>query len=422
MTSSPSPRRLAILLALGALYLAVCAAAFRVAPAWLPDSEIYWTLGRSLAQEGVLTRGGVGGAPELLRTPGYPLLIALAFTLAPHDPYAALAALQCLLFAATAALTALLGRWVLEDPRGAWAGVLVLVYPPLVYYLPAILMEVALTAAATLFVVAWLAYTRQPQLRTATLLGLAGAVFALVRPSFALVPVLVLAERLFRCYRAPKAEAHRPARLAAQLGLVLLIHTALLGPWLLRNIHLSEGRLPSPLGVGPGIMLLLRATQQFSPEGEGAARRDPAFIAANAALSPREVAVADASCLEKARDLIRPHRAAYLRECLYLAVYRLWTESYAGSLPPALLLPIRLMGGGLLLLAAAGAWLLRTKPGLLPLILLLGYTGAIHSVGPAVARYTLPCRPLLLILAVGFLLIALPALRHRPAPQKALAA
>lgn len=159
-----------------------------------------------------------GRGPDAYVSPGYPLLVAACFWLAPAKALAFLRWLQAFLGAATAGIAA---HWA-----GLLAGLAVAFYPPFIWSTGSVLTEV-------LFLFLFLSYLRlharlfqQESLRTAVLAGVFFGLAVLTRPIIAPVPVaLEVAKRLL------------PGDRKAPSGLgILLLAAALVNlPWWLRN-------------------------------------------------------------------------------------------------------------------------------------------------------------------------------------------
>jgi 4-amino-4-deoxy-L-arabinose transferase-like glycosyltransferase len=213
---------LRVALAIGA-WLAGGTAAFLAG-----DSETYLVPAAHLAAHLELTNGL--GAPEIFRTPGYPLLLAAGFVLA-HPIVFALAA-QLALAAGIVALTHALVRRLVDDPRiaaaCAWAAAL---EPTMLIWSVKVMAETLFTILLLLFVDAALRAleTKSPAWSIAAGCALTAAIY--VRPiAYPLVPLLFLAALIGRGFFGVAVTWR-------QAFAFLLTCAVLLAPWHLRNFR-----------------------------------------------------------------------------------------------------------------------------------------------------------------------------------------
>ncbi len=157
-----------------------------------PQFESYDALGWNLSQgEGFSFNTGVLREPFIFRTPGYPLLLAGFYRLFGHHPWI-IYLVQVLLHTFTLVWVYSLSRRFLGERTAAVSTFLVALYPLTAIYIPTILPEVLST-----FLVAfslWL-YWKSASSGSSWLMLLTGLVMGystLVRPVFALFPLVCI--------------------------------------------------------------------------------------------------------------------------------------------------------------------------------------------------------------------------------------
>jgi len=200
------PRRLAlsvicvIAIAHGLLYL------FYQRPDWnvaWTDQGGYRMLGHGFAVGGGFTRypGVVPFVPEAIRQPGYPLFVALVYTIA-GESQTAVAIAQILVFALIPLLVFNLARRVLSERASLGAALLTALYSPLPYFAALVLTELwtVFVVTATM-AAAWKAIETRRMLWYA----IAGVMFGfspLSRPVFILLgPYIAALALLLYCRR-----------------------------------------------------------------------------------------------------------------------------------------------------------------------------------------------------------------------------
>lgn len=375
------------------------------------DAAGYDALAVSLATG----RGYVSAAGhvEVLRTPGYPAFLALHYAAFGHR-LAPIWVSHAVLHAATTFLMAPMARALLrteassaqltEDPRLPRAAMLSFaLYPFALHAGSRILTE----SLATFLLVLVSVFSLR---RSWALSGLAAGALALVRPVFVLFPfALALVVALERRHRAlPQGrirDAIGPAAWVVGPALVLML------PWAIRtSIIVGQPVLLGAAGVGNNLHIAaweyrdlssgIPSTTDFSQPGFW--QNDGAALAASDAQkdSPRWVVEVDRARLQLAIEEIRSHPLLYLRACA-LRVVKLWTSqhlprlpSWMGGVAAAACLALLGLGlGGALILRKRGWDLVFFAAG--PLYLWL-----MHIPLHAEARYTIPARPHLVLLAV----------------------
>jgi 4-amino-4-deoxy-L-arabinose transferase-like glycosyltransferase len=204
------------------------------------DQNGYALLGRVLADTGRFTRypNLPRFVPEVIRTPGYPLFVA-AIDRVIGDGHLAVATAQALVFAAICLLVYGLALRVVNDRTAFAAALFTALYPPLPYFAALTLTEVFTTFLVTLGVYLWL---RSLRCGNGWAAG-AGAILAwaaLTRPSFQYLPLALIAAAWLV---APRGTVAR------RRGIVLLtVFAAALTPWLLYNVVFLKMLTFTPAG------------------------------------------------------------------------------------------------------------------------------------------------------------------------------
>jgi 4-amino-4-deoxy-L-arabinose transferase-like glycosyltransferase len=204
------------------------------------DQNGYALLGRVLADTGRFTRYPdlPRFVPEVIRTPGYPLFVA-AIDRVIGQGHLAVATAQALVFAAICLLVYALALRVVNDRIAFAAALFTALYPPLPYFAALTLTEVFTSFLVTLGVYLWLRSLRHGNGWAAG----AGAILAwaaLTRPSFQYLPLALIAAAWLV---APRGTVAR------RRGIVLLaVFAAALTPWLLYNVVFLKMLTFTPAG------------------------------------------------------------------------------------------------------------------------------------------------------------------------------
>lgn len=241
-------RSLVLLAALAAMHGALFT--IYLAPEWptVADQEGYRRLGRALAESGRFTRFDDSPVfvPEVIRTPGYPLFLALVYRVA-GDSFAAVAVAQTLVFIALVLTVYVIAR-ACEPPRLALgAALLAALYPTFPYFAALTMTELWTTFVLTLAIAVTLRAHRTRAWRDFALAGGLLGYAALSRPAFVLLP-LALAGMGVVMFR------HHTRRLVRPWLLVLGVFALTLLPWFTFNYAVMGRFALAPAGgVGRGL-------------------------------------------------------------------------------------------------------------------------------------------------------------------------
>lgn len=215
------------------------------------DQGGYQLLARSLAQTGRFTRAAPGEpfAPEAIRTPVYPMFVALVYRMSGTTSHEAVAVAQALLFAALCLLVYAIGRRLSGERCGRAAGLATALFPPLPYFGALVMTELWTAFAFTVAV--WLTVRAIQDGRAALYAGagVACAATALSRPAFVLLPIAVVGADV------AAAMLSRPIRVRVAGWTVLGAAFAVcLLPWLAYNYrHFHRITISPAGGVGRGL-------------------------------------------------------------------------------------------------------------------------------------------------------------------------
>jgi hypothetical protein len=182
------------------------------------DSALYRTLGQSLFDHGYFA---TAGHPTAYVTPGYPLMLALLFTVSHATLFIAL--VQSVMGAITCVLLASIAQRM-AGTRGAWgAGLGAAVYPHLIFWTGYVLTETLYVFGVAVSLVLLARTIERPSPGRGLATGLVFGATALVRPTLLGFLLLLIAGGLLI---APL----RVATLVMAAGLALS-----LAPWVIRN-------------------------------------------------------------------------------------------------------------------------------------------------------------------------------------------
>ncbi|HYE86316.1 MAG TPA: glycosyltransferase family 39 protein [Vicinamibacterales bacterium] len=238
-----------VALAHAALYIVYQQGEWQSATAWT-DQRGYQRLGAALATTGQFTRyaDSVTFVPEVIRTPGYPLFVALIYKLFGVGNDLAVAIGQAVVFASLCVLVFLLARRAAGDRAGLVAAGMTALYSPLPYFGSLIVTELWTTFVATAAILACLRAAQHGRLRDYVIAGALFTGTTMVRPAFVLLPffLAVAVPLLLRTQRTRPA-LQGWAALAATAAIALV-------PWLTYNYaNLGQLTLSPAGGIGRGL-------------------------------------------------------------------------------------------------------------------------------------------------------------------------
>jgi len=232
------------------------------------DSDTYWVLGKQIATGGPYAYID----HQVLRTPGYPLLLVGLFKLsgsADGDRSMVVAARligACLGVAAVAA-----GAWWtarLFDPRAAMlAGWMLAIYPGAIAMSIFVLSEALFCPLVLLQLALWSIALRASQLKHAAAWSLATGIVAacasLTRPDWLLFTPLAALLSLADPRRRRTAMASALILVGLGLGMT---------PWWIRNAQVTGHFVPTTLAVGASLY------DALNPQADGSGAGSPAVV------------------------------------------------------------------------------------------------------------------------------------------------
>ena len=227
----PNPRIGPVLVLAIALRVAVPAAALLSTGDPLvfhdSDTEAYLSLAESLIRAG---RFGDESSPDIVRTPGYPLVLVPGLLL--RRPEAVTIGLQIALSLLTLGLVFRLTELVSRRRDLAWwAALLYAVEPLSIIYASKLLSETVFTTIVTATMYALAAYARRPTVALALTAAVGLAAAAYVRPIAYFMPIVVVA-----CLLVVEIARRRPwRRVLGHAVLVVVVSMGLTGVWRVRN-------------------------------------------------------------------------------------------------------------------------------------------------------------------------------------------
>ena len=415
-----------------------------------PDWDVAWDdqggykqLGAALARSGEFTRFPESPTfiPEVIRTPGYPLFVAVVYrlfgehTLAVAIAQAFVVALICLLVYA-------LARRVGGERVAQAAALMTALFPPLPYYGALVLTEVWTTFVLTGAMLMCLRAIQGGRRRDFAFAGVLFSAATLVRPAFFLLPFgIAIAMPVLLPSQRSRQHIGRWAMLAVASAITM-------APWFTYNyVHLGRFTLSPAGGIGRGLWegswqgrwpggthnRLTRTAEQDISREELDARVHA--IAAEAGMAPdgmlayvhewrdirriweeptdpmeraRARVIADEEYFRRAVEHIRADVPGWIMRRLFLGTFILWASDIPirytdiNDTPPLVIRAIWLLQVILLATAIAGIGVLLRRrrfdeAALLALPLL--YVTGVHVPLLTETRQSLPVKPLVLALA-----------------------
>jgi Dolichyl-phosphate-mannose-protein mannosyltransferase len=213
------------------------------------DQDGYRRLAAVLAATGKFTRfpDATPFVPEVIRTPAYPLFVALIYKLFGVGQVP-VALAQTALFVGICLLSFAIARRLTSE-RTAWlAALLTALFPAIPYFVPLVMTEVWTTLWFSITM--WLAVRTLDDRRARTFvgLGIAAGITALSRPAFVLFPFALAAVGIV----VPIIRRARPTLINWTAMLAAFAVTML--PWFMYNyVTLGSFTLSPAGGVGRGI-------------------------------------------------------------------------------------------------------------------------------------------------------------------------
>ena len=249
------------------------------------DAEGYVALARDL-RAGYLQPESPLFAAGLLRTPGYPLFVAVVLRLT--GSVAAVVAIQILLAVATVLVVYLLGRELLSNRAAAIGAMVLALDPASVIYTNQLQPEALFTALVTCAMLAWVRAQAKGSVRGAAVAGLCLGLAILIRPIALYLPLVLLAWS-FRSL----------ARNRLWAGLLAPVFL-LAGGWIARNAAVTGVPLLSTI---QGVNLLeYRAAGALAHES--AVTLEAARDELRARLAPRVLTAANPAEVSRAQTLL----------------------------------------------------------------------------------------------------------------------
>jgi 4-amino-4-deoxy-L-arabinose transferase-like glycosyltransferase len=370
-----------------------------------PDTTIYWLLAGTIRDGAPYEVLEWGDAPHFaLRTPGYPLFLALGRLLF-GDRTLAVRLVQAGLGTLGVWLVSRLTARVAPDRAGRCGWSTPLVAAALAAFDPYVVATSALILSEAVFVPLMLASLwglaalwpgadeASPPRRArsqALLTGVASGAAVLVRPSWALAVPALLVAWVVASGRGRRAAAARGA------ALVVLGAALAMAPWWARNARVFGRFVPTALWMGASLYDGLR------PGATGAS--DMRFMA-DPDIWPLDEQAQDAALRRRAWAFVRAHPGRAL-ELAAIKLARFWSpwpnaDTFRSPVVAAVSAAVTLPQFALL---ALGAWDRRRDPR--ALVLLAGpllYCSALHMVFASSMRYRIPAAvPAMGLAAIGF--------------------
>lgn len=427
------------------------------------DQGEFELLGKNLLQHGRFTRYPDASPPitEYERMPGYPLMLAAIYAVFGPSRMA-VALVQAALFAVLCLVVSRLGAMVWSARVGIAAGLAAALYPPLPYWSAVVLTETLATLLTTVAVFFLLRGVRSKRTLDFALSGAAFGSLTITRPAWALLaPGLALVLLLLTWGTPDRVRLRRLVVMGAAMAVIVV-------PWVgFVYTHFNVIRLnPVALwrsaywgywqGVFPGRVAaeidavtdsdlqgeaLIARLRQIGPDVE----RMKTYVDETRSITALWRGIPDVHAMTKAkfgiedasRTIILRHLregdlASFLYRRLTYGSFALWASDIPirySQINATPVVAIRLIQLAQVLLLALCAWgvlaVLRTNrvAGAVFLVALV-YTELVHVFIHTDIRFSLPVKPLVLLLAV----VAVTHLAHvrlsqgataaKPAPQR----
>lgn len=381
-----------------------------------PDSEGYWELARTIAHGQPYEFGP--HRYQVFRTPGYPLLLAPLFLIWQEPPTFAARVLGAFLGTAAVALVGSIAFQIAGLRASQLASAIAAVYPEAIASSVFLLSESPFIPLMLLQIAALLMLSRQATTslaRWSIVAGVAAGLAILMRPSWLLfTPLAIVALTIFPTWRA--------ISLRSSL-IVTVAMCGVLAPWWIRN-YLAVGQfVPTSLQVGASLY------DGISPVANGASdmRYVETFVIAQMADDANSIDQLPGTFESRLDDRMKYEALAWARanpkqvaELAVVKFFRIWSPlPNASEFGSTLLRTVLFVTyAPVMLLAAAGSWMLwRTQRRLQLMLLVLPalYFTLLHTLFVSSIRYRQPAMFLLVVLAAIGLCSMLKLGTHSPA-------
>lgn len=400
-TEARRPRRRARLIAgLWLVALALNVAFCLLKPGGSPDSARYERIGANLAAgHGYSSSPHAPYKPEVLRPPGYPLLLAIAYRLITDGPLMAR-----LIQAFLLSLLVPLGYYIARDAMGGKVGLvtafLIACYPYYWIYSASLLSDALATflMAVVAAALVWSVHSRRhvPPLLVGVCIGL----LALVKPIAVFLPLWAAL-----CYylRPSGAPAWPRRTLLCIVGCAMVVL-----PWTLHNYRATGVLLPIASGKGMQLYAAAISTARGYSVRDYFAdvlAQDPRLLRAQLDDDPYVTMSLDDELWWEGLALYAAHPGRLIVHLLVTPV-RVWLSVYSwGPQGFHISWPHLVLSAGLLLMGIAG--IIMSRRNLRRVVVPLGaivYFSAVHAPFWPEARQTLPVR-LFLLMFVAVVLV-----------------
>ena len=403
------------------------------------DQGEFEALGKNLLTHGRFTRYPDASPPitESERMPGYPLMLAAIYAVTGPSRMAVVL-VQAVLFAVTCLVISRIGALVWSPRVGVAAGLAAALYPPLPYWSALALTEILATLLTTVAVFYLLRGVRSKSVLDFALAGAAFGYLTITRPAWALLaPVLALVLLLVTWGTAERVRLRRLVVMGATMAVIVVpwvgfvythFHVVRLNPvalWRTAYWGYWQGVFPGRMAAeidavtdsdleGEALMARLR---QIGPDVE----RMKTYVVESRSITARWRGIPDVHAMTQAKfgieDASRVIILRHLREgdlggFLYRRLtygsFALWASDIPirySQINATPVLTIRLMQLTQVLLLALCAWgvivTLRTDRAAGAVFLAaLVYTELVHVFIHSDIRFSLPVKPLVMLLAV----------------------
>jgi 4-amino-4-deoxy-L-arabinose transferase-like glycosyltransferase len=208
-----------------------------------PDPYNYSAIASQMLRDGFAAHGLTEHEASL-----YPVAIAAVYRTSGELPLL-IVALQCVLFAATAALAFDLGLRLYNARTGVIAGLFVAFNPLLLRYVADLHLETMLTFLVTLNVWNMVRFSERRTVAAGALVGVTAALAGLTK-GISLVPPLVFAVGWMLQIAVARFRRRSPPVPWMSVAAVVLAAVVVIAPWTIRNYRVTGGRF---VALAPGV-------------------------------------------------------------------------------------------------------------------------------------------------------------------------